>query len=123
MPSQEFEPKEFYAELEAAGVEEVRNRIASGTYSVRVGEKGALAQEWVRRKDQEWWLVRQARQDAATTRAVEDASRAADAAERAAKAAERQATTAKKGTRIARAALVVAIVAALLSLIAMARGI
>ena len=122
MPSKGLEPKEFYAELEAAGVEEVRNRIVSGTYSVP-GEKGALAQEWVRRKDQEWWLVRQARQDAATTRAVEDASRAADAAERAAKAAERQATTAEKGTRIARAALIIAIVAVLLSLIAMARGI
>jgi hypothetical protein len=120
--------EEFYSELEAAGPDEVRLRIANGQYNQRVGEKGALAAEWLRRKDIEAARELETRKDALQAEQANAASRAAVAAERAAveavraaDAAERQAATAEKANRIATAALIVAITAAILGIISMAR--
>src|SRR5215813_5531395 len=71
------------AELERHGEEEVRRQLAQKTYSQ---EKTALAQDWLRHKEQE---------RARTTEARDEAFRQeqARAAERAAAAAERQVVT------------------------------
>ena len=47
MPTQE----ELWAELEAAGEDTVRARLATHVYG-EVGNKHALVEEWLRRKDQ-----------------------------------------------------------------------
>lgn len=51
MPSIGLNRDKFIAEMEAAGIEEVRNRLATNTYNIAVGEKGLLATEWLRQKD------------------------------------------------------------------------
>jgi hypothetical protein len=92
------------AELDRHGEREVRLQLAQKTYSQ---EKTALAQDWLRHKEQE--------------RVREEAFRLeqARAAERAAAAAERQAVTAERANRIAVAALIFVGASFLLSLGAM----
>ena len=84
------------AELDRHGEEEVRFQLAQKAYSP---EKAALAQDWLRHKEQERARMSEAREDAFR---VEQAR----AAERAAAAAERQVVTAERANRIAIAALI-----------------
>jgi protein required for attachment to host cells len=84
------------AELDHHGEEEVRLQLAQKAFSQ---EKTALAQDWLRRKEQERARTSEAREDAFR---VEQAR----AAERAAAAAERQVVTAERANRIAVAALI-----------------
>jgi hypothetical protein len=51
MPSRGRDVDSFLAELEQIGPDEVRSRIANGTYSLKVGEKGAIAKDWLLRKE------------------------------------------------------------------------
>jgi hypothetical protein len=102
--SAEHDP--FILELESAGLDEIRGRLARGAYN-DVGRRRSRAEDWVAQKE---------RDDKAAVRAGQNeiASRTADAA-------ERQATAAELATRIAVAALVVAVGAAILSIIAMVK--
>jgi hypothetical protein len=84
------------AELDGHGEEEIRRQLAQKTYSQ---EKTALAQDWLRRKEQERTRMFEAREEAFR---LEQAR----AAERAAAAAERQVVTAERANRIALAALI-----------------
>jgi hypothetical protein len=86
------------AELDRHSEEEVRLQLAQKTYSQ---EKTALAQDWLRHKEQE-------QERARMFEAREEAFRLeqARAAERAAAAAERQVVTAERANRIALAALI-----------------
>lgn len=99
---------EFEAQLEADGVDKVRRDMASGIYSLKVGEKGAIVQDWLLRKEQIAARASAALANELQTRGVT--------------AAERQATAAEKATRIAWLALVVSAVAAILSVIALRQG-
>jgi ATPase subunit of ABC transporter with duplicated ATPase domains len=94
------------AELDRHSEEEVRLALAQKAYSQ---EKTALAQDWLRHKEQE---------RARTSEAREEAFRLeqAHAAERAAAAAERQVVTAERANRIAVAALIFVGASFLLSL-------
>jgi len=84
------------AELDRHGEEEVRLQLAQKIYSQ---EKAAVAQDWLRHKEQERARMSEAREEAFR---LEQAR----AAERAAAAAERQAVTAERANRIAVAALI-----------------
>jgi hypothetical protein len=94
------------AELDRHGEEEVRLQLAQKTYSQ---DKTALAQDWLRHKEQE-----RARMSAARDEAFR--LEQARAAERAAAAAERQVVTAERANRIAVAALIFVGASFLLSL-------
>jgi hypothetical protein len=96
--------KEFLANVEAAGLPEVKARLVSGRYS---GNRKTQAEEWVFRKEQVVSAADNARQ-------IEIALRATEAAERQAEAAER-------ASRVAVAALIVAIASAILSIISLNR--
>jgi ATPase subunit of ABC transporter with duplicated ATPase domains len=97
------------AEFDHHGEEEVRRQLAQRTYSQ---EKTALAQDWLRRKEQERARMSEAREEALR---LEQAR----AAERAAAAAERQVVSAERANRIATAALIFVGASFLLSLGAM----
>jgi hypothetical protein len=84
------------AELDRHGEEEVRLALAKKTYSQ---EKTAVAQDWLRHKEQERARMSEVREEAFR---LEQAR----AAERAAAAAERQVITAERANKIALAALI-----------------
>lgn len=101
--------EEFWAELEQTGVDEVRARLAQQLYGVK-GRKTALAEEWVRCKDQE-------RKDSSLAEQIAIARDASEAAKRAASAAERQAEAADRANTKATIALTIAVVAAIAAII------
>jgi hypothetical protein len=84
------------AELDRHGEEEVRLALAKKTYNQ---EKTAVAQDWLRHKEQERARMSEVREEAFR---LEQAR----AAERAAAAAERQVITAERANKIALAALI-----------------
>jgi hypothetical protein len=91
----------FLQELEDAGLNEVKARLAAKIYSP-IGPKSDIAKDWVLRKEQPLEVE---------TRRLEDAHKVEQALtiSRTAEAAERQALAAEKATRVAVAALVVAV--------------
>jgi hypothetical protein len=93
-------------ELDRHGEEEVRLQLARKTYNP---EKAALAQDWLRHKEQERARMLEAREEAFRLEQTR-------AAERAAAAAERQVATAERANRIALAALIFVGASFLLSL-------
>jgi hypothetical protein len=123
------ESNEFFDGLEAAGLDEVRARLAAERYG-EGGRRRQLAQEWVLRKEQAIEAESQRSRDATqssqavtASRAVEEARRAADAAERAASAVEEQARQAQKANRVAITALAIAIIGAIIAVISFFKGI
>jgi hypothetical protein len=94
------------AELERHGEEEVRLQLAQKAYGQ---EKTVVAQDWIRRKEQQRARMAETREEAFR---LEQAR----AAERAAAAAERQVVTAERANRIAMAALIFVGASFLLSL-------
>ena len=82
------------AELDRHGEEEVRLQLAQKIYSQ---EKAAVAQDWLRHKEQERARMSEAREEAFRLEQARAAERAA---------AERQAVTAERANRIAVAALI-----------------
>ncbi len=90
--------KDLWPELEKIGEDTVRTRFATDAYGT-VGNKRALVEEWLRRKDQE-------RKDAST---AEQASIARDAAEISAREAGTANHTAKIAIAIAAIAIIVSI--------------
>jgi hypothetical protein len=57
-----FSQEKFLAELEALGVDKVRSYVETGHYGT-VSQKGPLAKEWLRQKDQSF-AERAAKRDA-----------------------------------------------------------
>ncbi len=96
------DPTKFFAELEALGEDEARNRLASR--AVYGGDKSALVEEWLRRKDQE-------RSDTTKREEISIAREAAAAARDAATEARTANKTARIAIAIAAAAVIVSIIA------------
>lgn len=92
-----FTAEQFFAELEKTGEDVVRTRVATRTVYGAGNKKHQLAEEWLRRKDQE-------RRDAIDAENLSIAKAARDAALDAAKAA-------RHANRIATIALIVATLA------------
>jgi hypothetical protein len=93
--------KAFWAELDQAGADEVRVRLATKIYG-ELNERGALAREWLLRHDQ--------------LRVAEAARRQDDFAGRQLDIARGVATAATRANYISIAALVVALVALIYSI-------
>lgn len=98
------DPNKFFAELEKLGEDEARKRLASK--AVYGGDKAALVEEWLRRKDQE-------RSDAVKREEISVARAAADAARDAA----HEARTANKTARIAIAIAAIAVIVSIITLL------
>jgi hypothetical protein len=95
------EHDQFMQTLEAAGLDEIRARLAVDAYG-EAGNRRAIAKEWVVRKEQAIEAEAQRARDTVQAEQITIASRAADAA-------ERQASAAEKATRIAIGALVISL--------------
>ena len=113
-----FTRKSFWAELETLGEESVRVRIMTGAYAPK-SAKRQLAEEWIRKKDQERADDLEARKLASQSEQIDIARDAKDAAWAAADAARDAAREAKKANIIATLALIAAIPAIAISLIAL----
>lgn len=110
--------KDFWAELEALGEEQVRERLATKRYG-NVGDRKALAEEWLR-------VQEESRKDASQSAQIEIARSAKDAAWSAAEAASEAASEAREHSRIARAAntrATIALIIAAASAIAAVMGV
>ena len=94
-------PDEFFAELEKTGEHQVRAQFV--TASVYGSSERDLAEEWLRRKDQE-------RKDSFNREQLEIARDAADAARDAARAAKTAANTAKIALVIAAISIIISII-------------
>lgn len=118
-----IDPQTFFAELDAENNElEVRERLAAGRYNSR---RAALAEEWLRRREDERQAKATARAEAleeeslSVAREANDIARAASfAASAAASSASEANAIARLNSRTAKRAEIIAAVAAIAAIVA-----
>jgi hypothetical protein len=110
MPSIGIDRDAFLAELDQAGAEEVRVRLATKIYG-NVNEKGALAREWLLRHDQKKATEIAQRQDEFAREQLDIATSAKDAAWKSANEAAKSSAAATRANYISTAALLIALAA------------
>ena len=98
---------DFFAQLDGLGEDQVRESIAAGVYNPT---RTRLAEEWLRRKDQE-------RENALTREQMDIARDAAASARIAADSARESVREAKRSNTIARTAIAIAIVSIIIAVI------
>ncbi len=107
---------EFYAELETAGEQVIRERLVSGNFG-RTGTKRDQVEEWLRQKDQSRTDSSNREQTTIARDAATAARDSADAARDAADEAKEANLLAKQANTIAKIAIAIAAIATIISII------